>query len=110
MDQEETDMKRMRSAEFKKARDNMRASLIECHDCTDYATELHHIIAVENGGTDDTSNLMPLCHSCHKEYTSEQTIERNSIFIECSLDDNKDVIGRMKGEGGGVNLTRKSGS
>ena len=44
-------MKRQISAAFKKARHDMRARMIECHDCNDYATELHHIIAVEDGGT-----------------------------------------------------------
>ena len=75
-------MKRKISPEFKALRDKMRASLIECHDCTDYATELHHIIAVEDGGTDEPSNLMPLCRECHKEYTSGQTIERNQMWVE----------------------------
>ena len=51
---------------------------------------LHHIIAVEDGGTDDIENLMPLCEECHKEYTSEQTIERNKMWVELAV-----------GEGGG---------
>ena len=29
--------------------------------------EVHHIIPVEEGGTDDPRNLITLCHKCHKE-------------------------------------------
>lgn len=48
-----------------------------CYDClhmmperTTAATEVHHIIAKRNGGTDDYSNLMPLCHDCHSKRTA----------------------------------------
>jgi len=70
-------MKPVISAKFKKARRDMMERKTKCHECENYATELHHIIAVEDGGTDDIENLMPLCKECHKEYTSEQTDERN---------------------------------
>jgi len=73
-------MKRAISAELKKTRREMMERRTKCHECNDYATELHHIIAVEDGGTDDIKNLMPLCNECHKEYTSEQTIERNKMY------------------------------
>lgn len=33
------------------------------------ATELDHIIALCNGGTNDDSNYQGLCESCHKEKT-----------------------------------------
>jgi len=62
------------------------------------ATELHHIVAVEDGGTDDLINLMPLCRMCHKEYTSSQTIERNQLWAEISIDDKGELSTRYKGE------------
>lgn len=37
------------------------------------ATEVHHIIAVANGGSDSESNLMPLCKSCHSKITRKET-------------------------------------
>jgi 5-methylcytosine-specific restriction endonuclease McrA len=89
-------MKRVISAAFRAARHEMRSRLIQCHDCTDYATELHHIVAVEDGGTDEISNLMPLCRDCHKEYTSGQTIERNQMWVELKADDG-DVTAQIKG-------------
>lgn len=36
------------------------------------ATEVHHIIAVKNGGSDADENLMPLCKSCHSRITREE--------------------------------------
>lgn len=33
--------------------------------------DLDHIIALENGGTDDDDNLRVLCDWCHSEKTSE---------------------------------------
>ena len=60
-------MKRKISEEFKKARREMIERRTKCHECEDYATELHHIIAVEDGGTDDIENLMPLCKECHMD-------------------------------------------
>jgi len=35
------------------------------------ATEIHHIIPVEDDGTDREDNLMPLCKSCHARKTAE---------------------------------------
>jgi 5-methylcytosine-specific restriction endonuclease McrA len=89
-------MKRTISTAFKAARHDMRSRLIQCHDCTDYATELHHVIAIEDGGTDDILNLMPLCRSCHKEYTSGQTIERNQMWVSLSVKDDE-VTAQIKG-------------
>lgn len=38
----------------------------KCGD--DCSLEIHHIIPVVDGGTDDRSNLEWLCHRCHFEY------------------------------------------
>jgi hypothetical protein len=91
-------MKREISAKFKKARRDMLERKTKCHECENYATELHHIMAVEDGGTDDIENLMPLCKECHKEYTSEQTSERNEIWVDLKIDDNGEVTAQCKGD------------
>lgn len=89
-------MKRKISEVFKKTRREMIERRTKCHECENYATELHHIIAVEDGGTDDIENLMPLCKECHKEYTSEQLIERNKIWVELSVDEGGEVMAQFK--------------
>ena len=89
-------MKRKVSKEFKKARREMIERRTKCHECENYATELHHIIAVEDGGTDDIENLMPLCDECHKEYTSEQIVERNKLWVEISVDEGGEVAAKFK--------------
>lgn len=91
-------MKRKISTEFKKARREMIERKTKCRECEDYATELHHIIAVEDGGTDDIENLMPLCEKCHKEYTSEQIIERNKLWVELNIEDDGEVAARCSGD------------
>lgn len=80
-------MKRKISAKMRAKTKAMRAAMTECHDCTDYATEYHHITPVALGGTDDDDNLMPLCKACHKEYTREQHIEHDPMFIEIGCDE-----------------------
>lgn len=40
------------------------------------ATDVHHILAKVNGGTNEESNLQALCHSCHSKITAKETIER----------------------------------
>jgi len=91
-------MKRKISAEFKKARIEMRENKVRCHNCSDYATELHHILAVEDGGTDDVENLMPLCRECHREYTSDQTNERNMLWVQLTVDGDGEATAQYKGE------------
>lgn len=48
----------------------------KCHRCgrklgpsDDY--DIDHIIALENGGTDDDGNLAPCCEWCHVEKTAD---------------------------------------
>lgn len=33
------------------------------------ATDVHHVVAKRAGGSDEESNLMALCHSCHSRIT-----------------------------------------
>lgn len=91
-------MKREISTEFKKARREMIERKTKCHECEDYATDLHHIIAVEDGGTDDIENLMPLCKKCHNEYTSEQTTERNKLWVGLNISKDGEVTTRCSGD------------
>ena len=39
----------------------------------------------------DKENLMPLCKECHSEYTREQKIERNKVFVEIGVEDGQVV-------------------
>jgi 5-methylcytosine-specific restriction protein A len=34
------------------------------------ATEVHHIVSLADGGTDDEENLMSLCKPCHSRFTA----------------------------------------
>ncbi|MDD4019208.1 MAG: HNH endonuclease signature motif containing protein [Kiritimatiellae bacterium] len=36
------------------------------------AREVHHIIPLRDGGTNDINNLMALCRSCHSEITARE--------------------------------------
>lgn len=50
----------------KRIRDNQ----MHCQHCYDNgrlvkANLVHHIVSIRDGGTDDESNLIPLCRSCH---------------------------------------------
>lgn len=39
----------------------------KCFVCKKKATQVHHIISIAHGGTDDGFNRIPLCVKCHKE-------------------------------------------
>lgn len=53
-----------------------------CAECerigrTTAATDVHHIVALRDGGRNTADNLQPLCHSCHSRITARDTaIER----------------------------------
>lgn len=44
-----------------------RASEYHAQNSGSYGNELHHIIPVKNNGTNDFSNLIPLCPNHHKQ-------------------------------------------
>jgi 5-methylcytosine-specific restriction enzyme A len=40
-----------------------------CVACGAEATDVHHVLPLRMGGTNDEENLEPLCHSCHSRHT-----------------------------------------
>lgn len=44
--------------------------------CTHKATQVHHILDVEDGGTDDDENLAGVCEPCHTHYSAQQSQKR----------------------------------
>ena len=42
------------------------------------AEEVHHILPLANGGTNDEDNLMALCKSCHSKITISSTNTRQN--------------------------------
>ena len=49
-----------------------------CILCSARATDVDHIIAKRDGGSDDWGNLRSLCHSCHSRRTGR---EQSTGFI-----------------------------
>ena len=45
-------------------------------ECGAPTTDVDHIVAHADGGTDDRSNLRALCRDCHKKHTAEQNRAR----------------------------------
>ncbi|MBB4287503.1 HNH endonuclease [Roseospira goensis] len=54
----------------------LRAELMpegtRCRMCGKPAAHLDHILPKSRGGTDDPSNLQPLCHKCHNRKTAAE--------------------------------------
>lgn len=81
-----------------------------CTVCAEKSFEIHHIIEIANGGTDDEDNLIVLCPNCHQhryhrshEFTREQLLlykkkllEKNEIErrLLLTLGDIKNSIGQ----------------
>jgi hypothetical protein len=40
----------------------------KCGRISESGQDVHHIIFVVDGGTDDPNNLITLCHACHEEW------------------------------------------
>jgi 5-methylcytosine-specific restriction endonuclease McrA len=45
--------------------------------------EVHHVNPVDNGGTDEPSNLMLLCSECHAEaHRRQEAFKRYTLFVD----------------------------
>jgi 5-methylcytosine-specific restriction protein A len=61
------------SATWKRLRKEILTSEPLCRACgLELATDLDHITPVTQGGTDDPSNLQPLCRPCHDLKTQRE--------------------------------------
>lgn len=45
------------------------------------ATAVDHILALANGGTDESSNLRAICDECHEAKTAQDTGRRSPVRI-----------------------------
>lgn len=68
-----------------RARNRLRVEVLQdepfCRKCASkaeqtVATQVDHIVPLVQGGTEDRSNLQPLCDDCHEEKTSAEQTER----------------------------------
>lgn len=46
--------------------------------CEVHAVEVHHIVPIELGGTNEDDNLVSLCAPCHQRRTNEQRQDRQA--------------------------------
>jgi 5-methylcytosine-specific restriction protein A len=60
---------------------NAQPLCARCHAYgrTTIATDVHHIIALRNGGENTADNLQPLCHSCHSIVTRGETAKGRAV-------------------------------
>lgn len=70
-------MKKRYGRSWKRIRDRYIAAHPLCEQCQKLgkvksATEVHHIKPLSQGGSNDVSNLMALCTSCHSEITARE--------------------------------------
>jgi len=59
----------------------LAAANYQCRPCAaegfiTYATQVHHIKAKADGGTDDVNNLEPVCDACHRRLTAKMAATR----------------------------------
>lgn len=62
-------------ADWQKLRARVLREQPRC-ECGAPATDVDHIVAHADGGSDDRSNLRALCRGCHKRHTAEQNRAR----------------------------------
>jgi hypothetical protein len=56
-----------------------------CANCgSDENVELHHIVPIFLGGTNNPSNIVPLCHACHAAAHHGQHMSNYQDFSKCS--------------------------
>lgn len=73
------------------------ASKHQCSICQAHTIDVHHIIAVSDGGTNDLENLMVICPNHHREYHQgrftidqmrtyrTQWLQKCKVFLEVGL-------------------------
>jgi hypothetical protein len=47
-----------------------------CHETLEASYEVDHVVELQDGGTNDASNLMALCRNCHGRKTLDQRLSR----------------------------------
>jgi 5-methylcytosine-specific restriction protein A len=57
---------RWREIRLAKLKVNPLCEMCEAGGMTEPATEVHHVLPLEEGGTNSSDNLMSLCRSCHE--------------------------------------------
>lgn len=60
------------TSKWEKRRRKFLENFPTCAMCGAPATDVDHIIAKADGGSDDAGNLRSLCHSCHSTRTGEE--------------------------------------
>ena len=71
--------KRIRGPELQQLRAELFAREPLCRPCVKdgrvrAATIRDHIVPLAEGGTEDTANIQPICHDCHKAKTIEESM------------------------------------
>lgn len=64
------------SSTWRTQRTRILAAHPTCALCTAPATDVHHLIRRSDGGLDDASNLVPLCHAHHSQISATQGFAR----------------------------------
>ena len=75
-------MKPTRNKNWGRIRGSYISKHLYCEECEAPAVDVHHIIAVSKGGSDDDSNLQSLCAECHEDKTFSQRVENNQVYLE----------------------------
>ena len=94
--------KRKKSAEYIKILADKKSKFEKCELCDKRAPEeLHHIIPVSLGGSDDERNLIYICRVCHSLLTPKSELikiakERKSFKHKASLKFWETVERRLK--------------
>ncbi len=63
------------------------ADVILCENCGRVAADIHHLKYRSQGGTDDISNLMALCRTCHEmahahQINRQELIDKHNLIIQ----------------------------
>ena len=71
---------------WKRIRDRFISTHPLCEKCKEQgrltpAEEVHHILPLSCGGTNDEENLMSLCKSCHSEITAYDKNTKNKRYF-----------------------------